>query len=203
MISGSAYSRFVSWLKILLPLTALGLLSTIFLFSASSDPTANLPVQTREALSDRVSEEATGARYSGTTDNGTEVSMNARSTRPDPSDPERINAQTFDARLTMKDGSTIDIASPDAALTSGSENARLTGGVTIDSSTGYKMQTDSLTAELGRIAVVSDGEVTADGPAGSLRAGRMEIVEDEAAEEGDLILRFTDGVRMIYQPETD
>ena len=38
-----SYSAFVTWVKTLLPITALGLLSTIFLFSGKVDVTQSLP----------------------------------------------------------------------------------------------------------------------------------------------------------------
>ena len=38
------YSRLIAWLKILLPLGALILLSTIFLYSRSTDPISVIPV---------------------------------------------------------------------------------------------------------------------------------------------------------------
>ena len=44
----NVHSRVVGWLKILLPLAALALLSTLFLFSRGSDPTANLPFSETE-----------------------------------------------------------------------------------------------------------------------------------------------------------
>jgi lipopolysaccharide export system protein LptC len=37
------YSAFVEWVKTLLPIAALGLLSTIFLFSGKVDVTQSLP----------------------------------------------------------------------------------------------------------------------------------------------------------------
>ncbi len=38
-----SYSAFVTWVKTLLPIAALGLLSTIFLFSGKVDVTQSLP----------------------------------------------------------------------------------------------------------------------------------------------------------------
>ncbi|MEL7087874.1 MAG: hypothetical protein AAGL98_05440, partial [Planctomycetota bacterium] len=45
----NAYSRFVAWAKIILPLVALGLLSTMFLVSRDSDPAATIRIGEQEA----------------------------------------------------------------------------------------------------------------------------------------------------------
>ncbi|MEO0504251.1 MAG: hypothetical protein AAFZ14_13070, partial [Pseudomonadota bacterium] len=67
------YSRFVAWLKVLLPLAALALLSTLFLLSRNTDPIAAVPFADDELL-DRVrDEQITGPFFSGTTTDGDRV----------------------------------------------------------------------------------------------------------------------------------
>ncbi|MCE0505467.1 MULTISPECIES: hypothetical protein [unclassified Roseivivax] len=197
------YSQVVAGLKVLLPLIALGLLSTLFLFSRDTDPTRNLPVSTAESLKDRESQSASGAVYTGVAENGAEVTMRAAAARPDPAGPNGILADMFDATLAFPDGSRIDLSAPSASMDNGAGAAKLTGGVVIDSSAGYVMRTDSLTSAMNRVEIESGGRVEADGPAGRLTAGRMRITPAESpeAEEGDVQLLFTDGVRMVYEPQ--
>ena len=45
-MGGMTYSRMIAWLKILLPLAALVLLSTLFLFARPRNPIATLPFAT-------------------------------------------------------------------------------------------------------------------------------------------------------------
>lgn len=195
------YSQVVAGLKVLLPVIALGLLSTLFLFSRDTDPTRNLPLATVESLKGRSSETATGATYSGMTDTGAQVTMRAQMARPDPEAVDRLIAETFDATIDFEDGSRVQISAPSAEMDNAGATARLTGGVEIDSSTGYTIRTEALTSAMTRVEIESDGAVSATGPSGTLDAGKLRIIADDSpdAEEGDVQLLFTDGVRMIYE----
>ena len=199
------YSQVVAGLKVLLPVIALGLLSTLFLFSRTNDPTRNLPRATVESLKDRASETATGAIYTGLTENGAEVTMHAQVARPDPAFVDRLLADGFDAEIDFEDGSSVRINAPSAEMNNADATARITGGVEIESSTGYTMRTEALTSAMERIEIESDGPVDADGPSGTLQAGKLRIVADESpdAEEGDVTLLFTDGVRMVYERQQE
>lgn len=162
---GGTYSRIVAGLKVLLPFLALALLSTLFLFARSTDPTRNLPMSTAEDLRDRQSQSATGAVYTGVADNGAEVTMRAEMTRPDPEAENNLLADRFGATLDFPDGSRIDLSAPSAAMDNSAAATRLTGGVVIESSTGYTVRTETLNSAMDRIDVESDGTVEADGPA--------------------------------------
>ncbi len=199
------YSQIVAGLKVLLPIVALILLSTLFLFSRSTDPTRNLPLATVESLKDRTSETATGATYTGLTDNGAEVRMRAEVARPDPDTIDRLIAERFDATLDFEDGSRVHITAPNAEMDNGAASARLSGGVDIDSSTGYRIRTDALTSAMTRVDIESDGPVSATGPSGTLDAGKLRIrpADGPGAGPDDVQLLFTDGVRMIYEPQQE
>ncbi|MEC7668928.1 MAG: LPS export ABC transporter periplasmic protein LptC [Pseudomonadota bacterium] len=197
------YSRVVAWMKILLPLVALGLLSTIFLFSKKSDPTEDLPIRTRAILEEKESEQASNATYSATMDDGALLTLRAATTRPDPDAADGLVASDFAAQMDMTDGSRINLSSPNAALDNEASTATLRGGVRIISSTGYTIETDTLKAATNRISAESEGTVTATAPEGTLTAGRM-VITDQAESGGDDVqLLFTDGVKMIYEPQSD
>ncbi|WP_037260027.1 LPS export ABC transporter periplasmic protein LptC [Roseivivax halodurans] len=196
--SQGRYSRYVAMLKLALPLVALALLSTIFLFARDTDPAANLPVQTRADLAGRASEMVTDPSYSGITDSGAMLTLSARSARPDPEAEGRVRAEGLDAAMSFDDGSRIDLSAPDARLDDGEDRIDLQGGVTIRSSQGYTLSTDALSSAMSRIFAESEGPVEGTGPAGTLRAGRMTIEEQGA--EGEVRMLFTDGVEMVYEP---
>ena len=61
------YSRLIAWLKILFPLGALVLLSTIFLLSRSPDPIAVIPLLEEGVGSDET-EQVGRPFFAGTTD---------------------------------------------------------------------------------------------------------------------------------------
>ena len=190
-------------MKILLPSVALGLLSTIFLFSENSDPTESLPITTLQTLAEKESEQATDATYSATMDDGAQLTLRAATTRPDPVLENALIAGAFSAQMDMEDGSRLNLSAPDAQLDNDSNLATLSGGVLITSSNGYSIQTDTLKAATDHVAAESGGPITALAPFGSLEAGRMVISEDAESGADSLQLLFTDGVKMVYEPQRD
>ncbi|MCR9158067.1 MAG: hypothetical protein NXH80_12525 [Rhodobacteraceae bacterium] len=193
------YSRLIAWLKILLPLGALALLSTIFLYSRGPDSIAAIPVLTGGA--DPTQTEQIGSPfYAGTTENGQGLTLAARQARF--SDPESTGMIADDLRaiIDVRDGNRIVI---DATLGQIEEGDRLLlrDGVTLESSSGYTVRAIGLDAEIDRIAIESTSEVQADGPGLTLSAGKLRV--EEIGETSDIQLLFTDGVKLVYIPQQD
>ncbi|WP_425100750.1 hypothetical protein [Tropicibacter sp. S64] len=191
------YSRVIAWLKILLPLAALVLLSTLFLLSRSADQTLNMPYA-GDRIGDGTNREQVSAPYfAGTTDNGDMLTLTARTAVPE-SDGE-IRAEDLTARMRMTSGSEINLTALHAIVRGGGTWADLTGGVRIESSTGYVLMTENLGTAVDRIEAESGGPVQGEGPLGTLEAGKMRI--ETVGEGGDVQLLFTDGVKLVYTPQ--
>ena len=197
--SAGTYSRVIAWLKILLPLIALVLLSTVFLLSTDVDPGADLPFSDREMAERAASQQVTAPYFSGATNSGALLTIMAETARPDPENSGRAFASMVTARMKMKDDSQIMLSSDEATLSDLDDTAILTGGVLIESSTGYVMRTGGLVASLNKIEAESTGPVEATGPAGTITAGRMRIETIENGE--DVRLLFTEGVKLVYDPQ--
>ena len=193
----NTHSRIVAWVKVILPLAALGILSSLFLISRRIDPEAAIPYADVD-VAERVREpRMTAPTYSGETADGASIVVTAAEARPD----QGAGAQA--ARLA------VDLATPDGArtgfeaetahLSPGGETLNLAGGVRITSSSGYVMTTDSLTARLDRTRFGTAGAVQGEGPLGQLAAGQMTLTQDPSTE-ASYVLVFTGGVKLIYQP---
>lgn len=196
--SQGLYSNVIAWLKILLPLVALGLLSTIFLFSRSSDPVNEVPfADALQRAGDAVTEMVSAPYYAGTTERGDMVTMTARSALPKPSG--EIEAEEVSARLQMQDGSEIRLKAERATLQDGDQQVTLRDGVQIESSTGYVLTTQTLVSGIDRIEAESEGAVRGQGPLGTLEAGKMRIETVPGGE--DIQMLFTGGVKLLYLPQ--
>lgn len=189
------YSRTVAWLKIMLPLVALALLSTMFLLARSSETSLELPFS--DVLgSDDVTDEQVGAPFfAGSTARGELLTFKADRARP--LGLGRVRAEGISARVTLPNGGTIDLASGLATLEDNSV-ALLEDEVQIVSSEGYELTTPGFRTLLDRIEGESLGPVTGTGPTGTLDAGKLEIRID--GEKGDVHLLFTGGVKLVYLP---
>ncbi|MDJ0821383.1 MAG: LPS export ABC transporter periplasmic protein LptC [Paracoccaceae bacterium] len=190
------YSQTIAWLKIVLPIVALGLLSTLFLLSRDREPLEDVPFAVALSEGQTASEQVGSPYYAGTTDNGEVLSLTAGSARPL---GDEVEADNVEARIVLTDGSQIGMTSNAALLSNPDQTVRLDGAVRIESSTGYVMETQSLTAALDRVEAESAGPVSARGPAGTLTAGKMRITP--IGETDDVQILFTEGVNLIYDPK--
>ena len=82
------YSRMVALLKVLLPLAALALLSTLFLISRGVNIEATIPFADHEIEERMRGQQITAPFFSGTTAQGDEITVTASIARPGgPSSP--------------------------------------------------------------------------------------------------------------------
>ena len=192
-------SRIINWLKILLPLTALGLLSTLFLVSRTIDPTRSIPLSRADLENRTGSQQITEPNFSGVTEDGHRVAFVATNARIDPEQTERVLANSIVARIDLLEGGQIDITSRTGNVNDTDGLAILEGDVVLTSSTGYRIETQQLTTQMREIAAETAGAITGDGPPGTLDAGKMVMTTD--AQTGDVHLLFTNGVKLIYDPK--
>lgn len=203
-VSPAAYSRFVAWVKIILPLIALGLLSTMFLFSRDVDPSRSIPYAKVDVESRARDPQLTAPYFAGVTDSGAEVSLTAKSARPGvQSEAPGAVIATIEkaiARVQTADGRTVTAVADRGEITR-DDRAVLLGGVTIETSDGYLMQTDRMTAHFDSTLIEAPQRVTASGPLGRIESGSLRITAQPGGTAPLVV--FNDGVRLIYHPGTD
>jgi len=190
------HSQLVGWAKIVLPLCALALLSTLFLFArGTTDPSDFALGEVAEiAQEQRVS----ALRFSGVTLDGSVIVIAAKSARPDSNRDDTITIDDMRLRLDGADGTTIEVTAIQGEVDSASQEARLLGLARLETSNGYAMETNGLTAELETGRIMSDGTVEIRAPFGELTAGQITI-ETSSEATGQQML-FTQGVRLLYYP---
>lgn len=195
-----AWSRAVAWLKIVLPLTALGLLSTLFLLSRSVDPMSTLPLSEGDIEERARGQQMTDLSYSGTTEEGHLIAFSADAARPDKAITDRINTERPKAVIDLTDGGRLTMHALKGQVNEPDDLARLTGGVEFTSTTGYRLKSEDISSALTYLRVTSPGAVEGNGPPGVFTAGRMTITTDP--ESGKAVMLFTDGVHLVYDPKS-
>ncbi|KPP89128.1 MAG: lipopolysaccharide export system permease component LptC [Rhodobacteraceae bacterium HLUCCA08] len=194
MPADNAYSRVIGILKVVLPLTALALLATLFLFARAPVGEGDIPFAEIEDIARE--SRLTQARISGVTDDGAVFTLSARGARPANG---AVTVDGIEARIDATDGTGIEITAGMGTLDTDSQVARLTGLARLETSSGYQMETAGLIADLATGTVTSDGALEIQAPYGTLTAGRV-TVETNADGAGARMV-FNDGVRLIYQPQ--
>ncbi|MEL6647496.1 MAG: LPS export ABC transporter periplasmic protein LptC [Pseudomonadota bacterium] len=197
------HSRFVALMKIVLPLAALGILSTLFLFSDGIDPGSTVPVTSIDLQQRAEDQGATNATFAGVTRSGDEVLILTERSRPSADNPRVFVAEDVMAEYRLSSGTGIDITSRHAEMNQSSNTAELSGDVLLKTTTGYTITTDALKTQFDTLFAETPGPITGQAPAGDLTAGRMVLEHND--ETGTSHLRFTDGVKLVYQhqPQED
>lgn len=196
---GDRYSRMVAWLKVALPLAALGLLSTLFLLSRVVDPTESIPFADTEVQDRLLNQQISGPYYSGTTANGDKIAFVAEKVVTPNGLTGANRAEDVFVKIEMVSGTTMNVTSKRARVNVGQDVADLTGNVVITTSQGYIITSEALIARIAALDLRSPDTVFATTPAGELTAGSMRLMSPEPNTPAQLV--FTNGVKLIYQPK--
>ncbi|MDZ4134059.1 MAG: LPS export ABC transporter periplasmic protein LptC [Paracoccaceae bacterium] len=197
---GNLHSRIVGWLKIILPLLALAILSTLFLISRTINPSDAIPFSEVD-VADRLREpRMTQPTYSGVTSDGTSIRIYADEARPDAKAGTSPWANGLRADLYTPDGAVITLTAPKAVMDTEAGILHLTGGVNVVTSSDYAIATEALAATIDQTRLESDGPVRATSPMGRIDAGLMTITE-KSDQPGTYVLVFQNRVKLIYQPQ--
>jgi lipopolysaccharide export system protein LptC len=188
----------VALLKVLLPLAALAILSTLFLVARAMDNEAAIPFAGKE-IQDRLrDQQITGPFFSGTTPDGDRISFSAVTliTLRDRVGTNR--AETVLAKLETSQGATFQLQADVVELDMTADNALMSGDVSMVSSTGYRVNTATLTALVSALDVTAPQKVEATGPLGVFTAGNMRIFTPKDTDGMQMI--FSNGVKLVYTP---
>jgi lipopolysaccharide export system protein LptC len=196
--SDNVYSQVVFWLKITLPLVALVILSTLFLFSRKVGVDGQLPYTKADVEAIIRDQRLTAPDYTSVTTDGAALRVVAKTAWP----KNETGGSTADDVVAAYDtpgGLRIDLTSARGVLNQGTGRMLLSGGVVIVTSSGYRMVTAGLDGALDRTELLSDGRVDAEAPYGTIEAGSMEI-SHSGDENAGYLLVFKNGVKLIYDP---
>lgn len=196
--SENRHSQFVGWAKIVLPLSALALLSTLFLFARGEVTTSESFVAEVESIA---REQILAApAYSGVSESGARIELVARQVAPLRNQPYLYAVEDIALQMLEQSGETLDVKALTGEVDSKRNILHLMGLAKLWTSTGYDMETNGLLVQMDEGIVSSDSVLEVIAPFGVLFAGRVTYYagETEAAQR----ILFTDGVRLLYTPQT-
>ncbi|MGI3186092.1 LPS export ABC transporter periplasmic protein LptC [Nioella aestuarii] len=196
MAAPNTYSRVVSWVKVILPLVALALLSTLFMFSRTPDPNRAIPFADVDVEALAREQSLGHPRFAGTMSDGREVIFTAARVVPRLSNPNMLDAETIEARIDLNAESILLIVAGEGLFDLRNEAADLGGEVQLTTSTGFRLNTEILHFDMGTSSADAPGEVEITGPGLTLSAGSMRI----SVVDGNDVVLFNDGVRVLYEP---
>ena len=194
------HSRLVWVLKVALPLTALALLSMVFLLAETVDPTRAIPhaeIDVEERARDpRVS----GASFAGVTEGGSALRVTAETARTDPEAVLRLEVSGLTLELEGPAGGLVTARADEGAINRGDGYFEMTGAIELTATPGYRLESERITGALDRTWLLSPGPISGAAPAGELQAGALRVSQDPREPRSQRLV-FTGGVRLLYHPQ--
>lgn len=192
------YSVFIGWAKVTLPLAALALLSTIFLFSRQADDAESIPLSDIDAIASKP--RISSPTFAGLANDGSLVSLRATELRPIAGHSDSFAISGAKLSVVATDGSHIDLSAGAGEIDAAGRIVVFTDGVQLTTSTGYTLETNGARADLRAGTIETEGALAVRAPYGSIDAARLRVATDP--EDHRTRLLFDGGVRLLYVPET-
>ncbi|GAB4269364.1 MAG: hypothetical protein Kow0013_20840 [Pararhodobacter sp.] len=194
------YSRVVGILKVVLPLTALVLLSLVFLLARTIDPTKGIPMAEIDVEERARDPRLSGARLAGVTEDGAAITISTETARSDRNAALRLEVTGLVLDIEGTNGERLRATASEGILDRAAGDFEMTGGLVIEASPGYRLTSERVLGLLDSTRIESPGAVTGTAPAGEISAGNM-VLRAETGDTPGYRLVFGGGVRLLYQPE--
>ena len=191
------YSALVAWLKTLLPIVALGLLSTIFLFSGRVDVTQSLPY-TEHNIAEIVREQRiTRPYFTGIASNGTEIALSAAYASPQIENAHILEITDLSVVLRSTSDRMVQVTAGRGALDSATQTAQISTNVHIAALPDFWVTTEALDMNLNQGVVSAKGGFQGVTSLGAITAGEMHL--QMTADDQQIV--FLNDVRLVYSPK--
>lgn len=188
------YSAIVWWIKLILPILGIVLLSSLFLLSRNPDPDAAIPFADVDVQRIAADQRLSQPRFAGTLEDGRAITLVSQSASPSAVVDDLIDLDQVEARVELSDSAFMMVDAQAGRVDLAAQRAELEGNVDIRTTQGYRLSSDAIEIAMDALHLLSPGPVEATGPGFTLEAGAMEV---SGAEDGT-VLSFTDGVRLLY-----
>ena len=197
MAGPNRYSTLVAWAKVLLPLTALGLLSTLFLFLRTPNPQDALLFNDVDIGQLGAERRLTEPRFAGILGDSQPVTLTADRAVQRMDDPNTLQMDRVETEVALKDGENLHLTADHGDYDSLAQIVDLTGAVNAQTTAGYQLMSERILVAMAAMQMTSPGAVMLRGPGMMLEAGAMQLT----GPEGQALLHFTGGVRLLYDTQ--
>jgi lipopolysaccharide export system protein LptC len=189
------YTKFVRLMKIMLPLTAVGLVVAVVLYSAISGFDDRFSFSVEGVSHDGDELEMDKPRLTFTDKEERSYDVTADSAVQNANTPNLWDLSAIIAMLTPNDGSWIRLTSTDGILDSEGELLDLSGIIKVFTRDGYEITAETAKVDFDEGTVVSSDPVAGTGPRGDIEADGFNI------EDGGDRIFFRGNVKLTILPE--
>lgn len=186
------YSYFVFIAKIFFPISALVILSTLFLFARFSDSPQLVSISDIGTDRDVANQKITSPIYSGLTDDGSILEFSMATLSPGILNPKKVSAKKVSAKITTQSGIIYKISADKGTFNDNTSTVNLKENVIVQTPKDYKIYTENLSTHVKKTKLYSPSSVLVQSPIGKLIAGNMSLTE----KNGESLLIFKKGVTL-------
>ena len=195
--SSETYSRFVGWMKIILPVAALFIVSTVIVYSTLPNANSNISLNIEEIKEVGDDLEMTQPKLTFTDKKDRDYLVVADTAVQSQDNQDVWDLKDIDADLTPQNGGWIKLTSTSGILHSQKEELDLMGVVDVTSHDGYEFHAVTAKVDFGEGTVMSEDPVKGSGPGGAISADSFSMVE------GGNLITFTGDVQLRVMPGSD
>lgn len=193
-VSGNTYSTIVRFLRLALPLVAVGLIGILLSWPRIEETYAPIPLET--VVPQTVGKnELVNPRFESTDKKRQPFTITAKRAVQSARDPSVVLLESPMADITLNDGAWLAAESERGAYRQQADRLLLEGKVKLFHDQGYEMKTEKLLVDLRERTAWSDEKIYGQGPAGTLEATGMKAHADTSQ------LIFTGPVRLVLNRE--
>jgi len=190
----NSYSRMVAWLKILLPLIALGVLGTVFLFNSEDSFETGFTFSRADIETLEKGSFIKNPQVNGITKKGEPFHLIADQIRPMETDTSLFVITNLDVEFQFSAGTWAKVTSESALMDVTAQTVWFENGGRLVTSDGNVAVVDTLHLLMASGELQGSG-IVANGPLGQVSAENFRI---ESSEGENRVLWFENDVRMVY-----
>ncbi len=196
------YTRFVRITKVVLPLIAIGLLGTVFLFTNDDSLEGGFTFSKADLDTLESGMRIVKPRLFGSNPNGDLYNFVADTLLPDSLTPSLVEARKISGEIQYQTGGTLQLSAGKAEFMLEGNQIRLSDGMLVVLPDGTRVTGEGLLAELDTGKLTSNGAVSVTSPLGKIQAGNFRVERVEVDGEEKQMIWFENGVMLSFKPES-
>ncbi len=190
----NSYSRMVAWLKILLPLIAIGVLGTVFLFNRPDGFEAGFTFSQADIATLDQGSFIKNPQINGVSKKGEPFHLTATEIRPQDADNNVVILIDMDAEFIFETGAWARVAASTALMDVAAQTVWFETGGKLETSDGNVAKVETLHLLIASGELQGTG-IIARGPLGNISAENFRIEQNGSENR---VLWFENNVRMLY-----
>lgn len=199
-MAGGLYSRTVRWLKLALPVIALGLVAAVLLVNQKETFEGGISFTRADLEAMGAGLKVSNPNLSGMTRDRDEYNFHAAEATPSDLELTRVEVSGLTGSVQIRDGIRIYVTAPRADFDLGAQRMEVPEGVSLTTSDGYTFHADRLEADLETAGLTGEGRVRAAGPMGDIVAQRLRIEPADEKLTSAQVIWLEGGVKLVYDP---